>query len=90
MAYRTNNPALILQTLRQFVETRGSIYQDPAYPSFRVVCKNHPGVDIPVSMCSENILDAVHEAFDSCVGCALDAHSKQQWENTRFPEDAEL
>lgn len=90
MAYRGNNAASIMDALRRFVETRGSIYQDFAHSGFYVMCAKHPGVDIPVALCDEDILTAIHDAFDSCLGCIEDAQHQLMWENTRFPEDAEL
>lgn len=91
MGFRLNNTAQILSALREHLSGRGAIFQDPTYPGFYVVCAKHPGVEIFVDVYNEaNIMSAFHEAFDSCAGCAADAQHKQQWEKTRFPEDAEL
>lgn len=91
MAYRLSNTAPVLNTLRELLVSRGSIHKDPAYPGFYVVCAKHPGVEIFVDVYNEaNILASFREAFDSCAGCLNDAQYKQDWEKTRFPEDAEL
>lgn len=90
MAFKHFNAASALDALSTHFNNRGHLYNDPSRYGIVVICAKHPGVDIPVDPYGENILEAVKNAFDSCVGCTADALHQTQWEKTRFPEDAEL